>query len=84
MSNAPADIIMKAHDLLGQEITLYITGDEDFGGVTVRFGKLVGVDEGFVPALRIEDYHDSSGYNVPRTLVEVHEVIDIKAYHPGA
>lgn len=84
MENTPSDIIMKAHNLLGQPVTLYLTGDEDFGGVTVRFGTLVGVDEGFAPALRINDYHDSSGRGVPRTLVEVREIIDIKAYHPGA
>lgn len=84
MEHTPSDIIMKAHDLIGQEVTLYLAGDEDFGGVTVRFGKLTGVDEGFVPALRISDYHDSSGRGTARTLVEVREIIDIKAYHPGA
>jgi len=84
MNTTPADIMMKAHDLMGQQVTLYLTGDEDFGGVTVRFGQVVGVSESSVPAIKIKDYHDSSGLGVPWTLVLATEVIDIKEYHPGA
>lgn len=84
MDMTPADIIMKAHELMGQEVTLYIAGDEDFGGVTVRFGRIAGVSESSVPAIKVENYHDSSGLGVAWTLVMPEEVIDIKAYHPGA
>jgi hypothetical protein len=84
MSNTPADIMMKALDLVGQAVTLYLAGDAEFGGVSVRFGQLTGLDESGQPCLLISNYHDSSGQGVARTIVMASEVIDIKAYHPGA
>lgn len=82
MDKTPADIIQAALDLMGRSVTLHLRGDEAFGGVTVRFGKVTGLEgNGYVI---VEDYHDSSGVGVARTLVGVDEIIEIKAYHPGA
>jgi hypothetical protein len=84
MDKTPADITRAAIDLIGREVTLHLHGDAEFGGVSVRFGTVVGLegkDPGYVI---VENYHDSSGYTVPRTLVGINEIIDIKAYYPGA
>ena len=84
MSNTPADIMMKALDLVGQAVTLYLKGDAEFGGVAVRFGEVTGVHANGEPAIGIKDYHDSSGLGVKWTLVQVSEIITIEAYTPGA
>ena len=79
------DIIKAAVDLIGREVTLHLRGDEAFGGVTVRFGTLAGIDNTTdTPYLIVENYHDSSGLGVAKTLVGLDEIITIKAYHPGA
>jgi hypothetical protein len=82
MSDSKQDIIQTALDLMGEEVTLHLKGDEAFGGVAVRFGTVSGVSSmGDTAHITVDYMRDSSGY-VPdlHALVKVDEIIRIKRY----
>jgi hypothetical protein len=82
MSDSSQDIIQTALDLMGEQATIHLKGDEAFGGVAVRFGTITGVSSmGDTAHITVDDMHDSSGYTPEKhSLVPLDQIIRIKRY----
>ena len=76
MDTTAPDMILKAYNRIGREVTLYLASG---GGVLTVLGTITGVNESVDGYVTVENYRhaDGSGPVCPRTLVARHEIIDI-------
>ena len=48
--------------LIGHDVKLALRGEEFYGGITLRWGRLVRVDTDGTGRFIVDNYHDSAGF----------------------
>lgn len=82
MDNAEQDIIKRAIDLMGRDVSLTIYDSSAIGGVRVHLGTITGVDATTgAGQIIVANYRDASGHTtlvIPRVLISVAEIVEIR------